>query len=148
MNKAELVFRGFFKNDAEYRDFLRENAVSLSSTGDSDSRSMIWRLDVRDQLNHIRSIDGKPATIIVNGQTRALVVSWIEGKLHRHGGPAYVDMDSDSCIVMEWWNFGRRIRRDVTELIEMTEDEQERELTSAFACIGMNRSVLAMLDAL
>lgn len=148
MNKAELVFRGFFKTDADYSDFLIENSVLLSSKGDSDGSPVMWRVDVRDQRNQIRSIDGKPATIIVNGQTRALVVSWIEGKLHRQGGPAYVDMDSDSIIVMEWWDLGHRLRREVTELIEMTEDDLESKLSEAFECIGLDRNLKAVLDGL
>ncbi len=148
MNKAELVFRGFFKTDSDYSDFLIENSVLLSSKGDSDGRPVMWRVDVRDQRNQIRSIDGKPATIIVNGQTRALVVSWIEGKLHRQGGPAYVDMDSDSIIVMEWWNLGHRLLREVMELIEMTEDELESKQSEAFECIGLDRNNMTVLDDL
>lgn len=148
MNKARAVFRSFFNNEKDYADFLLANSVSATSDSDSDGETECWRIEVRDENGDLFSKSGKPAKILVNSQNSALMIFWIDGKLHRQGGPAYVDMDSNSIVVLEWWERGVRLKRELLELVELAGEDLEEKLAAAFACIGLHPCIKAMLDAL
>ncbi|MBK6787007.1 MAG: hypothetical protein IPG77_04915 [Betaproteobacteria bacterium] len=128
MQKAEALFRMFFKEDAEYRAFRRKHKVIIREFMPSDICSIQFILEVTNDEGRLWSFNDKPASVVIDSDWNCAFLTWCQDVKHRDSKPAFVDITPESAITLEWWQHGKQKERQCVELLEMPKEQQEAEM--------------------
>jgi hypothetical protein len=133
MNKAEMMFRGFFENGAEYVLFHLAHRVQIehvSAEGANGRREHWDEVRVLGDDDELAVFDDKPnfiradATVAIAAYVRraeggqSLCAAGARYECHRPmmQGPAQVATFSDGTVVEQYWVDGvRKLKRDLRE---------------------------------
>ena len=128
MNKAETLFRSFFASKAEYRNFSIEHTVLTGRRLPYGKGSDLFSVVVIDNNHQPCSFDDKPSVVEVDFEWMDATIVWHGKGKHRLGKPAFVNLDSDSFFVLEWWEKDKRIRREAGDFDDLPKDKVDAKL--------------------